>query len=460
MGDRVAAQRLIAQAEESVKANTQATNDHAYQLASSAAFADPTWGEGFYKNGNIACDLNKPEAAIACYRRALECEMEPEMKGMTLSNLGWQLHLIGKTREAHDILMQAVDVAPKLALPWLHLSTVHGTLDQTETAVSCARKLVELSPPGDALAEFGLSFALLFNRQFKEGLKAFEARFTYRLKQYLHYPWPKWKGEDGKTVFLVADQGLGDTLSYARFVDRAAKRARYLHLCIQPELRRVFEHAFMHLPNINFLPTPTNFPGDCDAWTTFVSLPYALGLSDHEYINQPGIDIPRWPINNSWKVPDRKLHVGIAWAGSPQNDIDKHRNVSITQFLDLYRVPGIQLYSLQVDGKKGELYTTGGAPVIKDLTGYVRDCADTFSILQNLDLVVTIESALGHIAGAANVPCVIPYSWLGRDYRAGATGESPLWYKKHKFFRQSDDRQWQGPFDRIVEYLKEWPHGN
>jgi hypothetical protein len=270
----------------------------------------------------------------------------------------------------------------------------------------------------------------------------------------MHYPWPKWKGEDGKTLFLVADQGLGDTLSYARFVPRAAARARYIHMCVQPELRRVFEHAFVHLPNINFLPSPCNFPGDCDAWSTFVSLPYALGLSDDEYINQPGIDIPRFPINTSWKVPDRKLHVGIAWAGSPQNDIDRHRNVPVTQFLDLYRVPGIQLYSLQVDGRKSDLFQAGAAPVVKDLSGYIRDVADTFSILQHLDCVVTIESALGHIAGAAGKRCYIPYSFAGRDYRIGARGDNVLWYPNHTIHRQGDDRQWQPCFDHIAEELQ------
>ena len=86
-------------------------------------------------------------------------------------------------------------------------------------------------------------------------------------------------------------------------------------------------------------------------------------------------------MSDQWKVPDRKFHIGIAWAGSPQNDIDKHRNIPIHHFVELYRVPGIQLYSLQVDAKKGDLNLWGFAPLIRDLSGYIRDVADSVSIL-------------------------------------------------------------------------------
>ena len=274
----------------------------------------------------------------------------------------------------------------------MHLSLCHQIWGETDVAVGYSKKCLDLTDPNDGVgyptAEFAHAFALLFDRQYAAGLKHFEARFAARLPQYLLYPYPKWKGENGKTVFLVADQGLGDTLSYARFVERAAGRARFLHLCVQPELRRVFEHAFRHIPNINFLPSPSNFPGDADAWSTFVSLPFALGLTDREIIEAPNIDMPRPEMSTAWKVPDRKFHIGIAWAGSPLNDIDKWRNIPIHHFMELHRVPGIQLYSLQVDAKKTDLNLWGFAPLIRDLSGYIRDVADTCSILQELDFVV------------------------------------------------------------------------
>jgi hypothetical protein len=176
---------------------------------------------------------------------------------------------------------------------------------------------------------------------------------------------------------------FGDTLSMARFVREACGRARYVHACVHPELLRLFQYAFIDIPNLNLMPQPCSFPA-ADAWTTFVSLPFALGLSDDAIRNMPQIkfDAPRTNAKQ-WKVPDRKFHIGIAWAGSPLNDIDKHRCVPVTQFLELYRVPGIQLYSLQMDNKKHELFSTGCAPVIRDLSGIpTRVDSISSSILQ------------------------------------------------------------------------------
>lgn len=466
MGDREGATKLLIQGEQAAQDKSAPTNqDHAYQLLASACYADPQWAHAFYVNGCTASDLQRPHASVALFRRTLEGEQTPNERHKTLTNLAWELMKVGGHAEAMPLLHEAVELEPKSSLPWMHLGLAHTIFGATKTAVACAYKCFELADPNDsvgyAIAEFQLAFALLFDRQYAKGLKHFESRFPARLPQYLQYPYPKFRGERGKTLFLVADQGLGDTLSFARFVEAASKRCRFIHICAQSELRRVFEHAFRHLDNLNFMPSPSNFPGDADAWSTFVSLPFALGLTDEEIANAPNIDVPRYPMPTQWKVPDRKFHIGIAWAGSPLNDIDKHRNIPIHHFVDLYKVPGIQLYGLQVDAKKSDLNLWGFAPLIKDLSGYIRCAADTYSILPHLDLVITVESALGHICSMGNHEHWCPYSWLGRDWRAGCNGtdEQRIWSPKARFFQQSDDMRWEPVFERIVEALREKVHG-
>ncbi len=465
MGNREGAIKLLAQGEASARDKSQPTNqDHAYQQLASACYSDPTYGHAFYVNGCTASDLIRPHAAVALFRRSLEGDLDADERPKAMTNLAWELMKVGGHQEALQLLEQVTDQHPKLSLPWMHKSLCFQIFGQTKTAVSCSRKCLELADPNDGqgypIAEFQLAFALMFDGQYAAGLKAFESRFAARLHNFLHYPYPEWKGEKGRTLFLVADQGLGDTLSFSRFLEQASKRCRFIHLCIQSELRRVFEHAFRHLTNINFMPSPSNFPGDADAWSTFVSLPFALGLSDAEIKAAPNIDMPRPPMSNQWKVPDRQFHIGIAWAGSPLNDIDKHRNIPIHHFMELYRVPGIQLYSLQCDAKKTDLNLWGFAPLIRDLSGYIRDVADSVSILQELDLVVTVESALGHICSMAGREAWVPYSWLGRDYRIGVNENSErLWTPKHRIFQQSDDMRWEPVFERIVEALKEKVHG-
>ena len=458
MGSREQATNLLIKGEQAAQDKSQPTNiDHAYQLLSSACYADPGWSHVFYANGCAASDLTRPHAAIALFRRALENNPEPSELPKALTNLAWELMKVGGQKEAIEHLHRAIDLNPKLSLPWMHLGMCHQTFGATETSVSCARKCFELADPNDghgyAIAEFQLAFALLFNRQYAEGLKHFESRFPARLPNFLLYPYSKWRGENGKTLFLVADQGLGDTLSYARFVESAAKRCRHVFMCVQAELRRVFEHAFQSLRNITFLPSPSNFPGNADAWSTFVSLPFALGLTDDEIKSALNIDMPRFSMPTHWKVPDRKFHIGIAWAGSPMNDIDKHRNIPIHHFVELYKVPGIQLYSLQVDAKRSDLNLWGFAPLIRDLSGYIRDVADTCSILPELDLVISVESALGHIASMCDKECWIPYSRLGKDYRIGIRGMERLWTPHHRIFEQGEDMRWEPVFENIVTAL-------
>lgn len=455
MGNRAAAERFFEQAMQAVadKANPQHLQI-AYQLFGSAVLADPTWENAHYQLGNNNSDLKCALAAIANYRQSLECETTDENRAKVLVNLGWQLHYIGRDKEAVKITEEALKIDDKLVLGWHNLSLINGRFGNDYNSIVYARKAYALDP-NDIHTPIGLAFALLFAGNYQEGFRHFEKRFEWRLHHFLHYPYPKWEGEAGKTVFLVADQGLGDTLSFSRFVPAAAERASFIHLIVQPELIRAFNYALAGYTNINIMPMGTQFL-QADAWSTFVSLPFALGLTDQQVREQPALSFPRFqgPHPQGWKVTDRKIHIGVAWAGSPLNDIDEDRNFPVTDLLELYRCPGVQLYNFQVGDRGKEAREKGAGSLIVDLTGYIRDICDTWSLLPQLDLVVCCESALGHICGAVDFPCWIPYSYKGRDYRAGHTGEKPLWYKRHKFFRQGPDMQWRPVFDRIVEQLK------
>lgn len=424
---------------------------HAYSMFSSACMVDPTFGSAFYQAGNNNSDLELLPAAVACWRRALQCDITDDERGKLLVNMGWRLHSLGRTEEALRVTLKALKLNDKLALGWLNLSMIKGIMDDAKGSVKAARQAFE-TDPNDLHTHIALAFALLFDGQYAEGFKFFERRFEWRLHNFLHFPYPKWLGDEGKTVYLVADQGLGDTLSFSRFVERAAKKCKFIHAAVQPELLRLFSLSLGHISNLNLIPMPGPFP-EADCWTTFVSLAFALGLTDEEIRKQPSIHVDFWKAIDSWKVPDRKLHIGIAWGGSALNDIDKHRNIPLENFFELYRVPGVQLYSLQVDSRSKELQDAGSAAVIRDLAPYIRDVTDTLSILQHLDLVITCESALGHISALAGKECWIPYSYSGRDYRIGLHGEKLLWTPKHRVFMQGPDRQWAPVFDRIVQEL-------
>jgi len=426
--------------------------EHALHLFSSACVADPTWGQAYYHAGNNHSDLNALPSALACWRRALECgDLDPGTKAKCMVNMGWRLHGLGRSKEALDITEQALAIDPNLQYGWVHKSQIYTLMGKADLSLQAAEHAYELMP-SDPIVEIAYAFALLHARKFQLGFKHFESRFAYKLKSYLNFPYPKWEGEGDRTIYLDSDQGLGDTLSFARFVPLASKRARYIHLMVQQELVRLFVHAFVGLPNVNIIPKPAPFC-EADAWSTFVGLPTALGLTDEEIRSTPHIECPRVALPAGWKVPDRKLHIGIAWAGSPLNDINPHRSIPFEQFLELYRVPGIHLYSLQVGPENQRMYDSHGLPIVRDLVPYVRDVVDTVAILKELDLVICCESALGHIAALAGTECWIPYSYLGLDYRLGMRGEDQLW-SHHRVFKQGVDRDWQKVFDDICFALE------
>ncbi len=454
MGNRKAAQDIYNAAV--TAANDRSHPDHldrAYRLFVSAGIADPTYGQAFYALGNNTADMKQNHAAVAMWRRALECENTPDEEAKIRTNLGWYLHEIGQIDEAVEMSLQAAKLAPNAPAAFTNLSQMYVLLDDTKRAVECAAKGFELEPD-NVQAEIALAFAQLYDRQFAAGLKHFEKRFEWRLQAYLHSPYPQWKGEPGGTLYLMSDQGLGDTLSFARFVEAACKRCKYVHASIHPELMRLFAHAFLHIKNINLIPQPNPFP-QADYWTTFVSLPAALGLTDDEIINQPHISVPKLGAPSNWKISDRKLHIGIAWKGNSRSDIDRHRSIPMEQFLDLYRVPGIQLYSLQIDENSKDIYERLALGIVPDLKTYIRDVADSCAIIEHLDLVISLESALGHISGLVGKETWVPYSYAGRDYRAGVRGDNPIWYKNHRFFRMEKGEGWQQVFDRISVALRE-----
>jgi len=431
-----------------------------YQLYSSACMNDD-FGMGWHMLGSTLDDMQISAAAMAAHRRALELpegnipgDMGPKERAKSMVQLAYRLYVLGRIDEADRVIATAIKMDGRIPQAYCVRSLILSMQGEHLLACENARHGLEMEPD-NATIETALGLALMFRGDLAEGLKHFEARYRYKLRHFLTFPYPQWHGESGKTVFLVADQGLGDTLSFSRFVARAAKRCKFLYVGAQKELVRLFKASFQHIPNIEIIPPMATGWPPADCWTAFVSLPTALGLSQDEIVNAKNIVIPQFTVPMSWKSPDRKIHIGVAWAGSMASDIAHHKSFAVENLLRLYEIPGVQLYSLQCDDKKEELHRAGCAALIRDLSPFINDVADTTAILRHLDLVVTVESALGHIAGHCGKRTIIPYSALGQDYRIGRDGENIIWYGKHSVVKQKLDEPWSLTFDRVVEAVRE-----
>lgn len=435
------------------------------KLLLSAVHLDPSIAIAWHDMGVVLFDQGHRDCAIAAYRRALECEQDGspgcltgEKRGRCMVNLGQALFHSGRIDEAiaASRLAAGMDSNPSFALTNLSLAqSVGGDVSQSLHSAMCA---YEADP--NVYARMALAFALFYERRWIEALRHYEARFEYRQPQYLSYPYPRWSGEtlEGKTLYLAAEQGLGDTLSFFRFVPLALRYGQektILH--VQPESLRLFRWLASGWGNVDVLPLGTGLP-KADAWCPMTSLPLALGLTDAEFENakSPPIAWHGLPaLRYEWKATNRKIHIGIAWRGSAANDIDRWRNIPLHFFLELYRVPGVQLYSLQkADGTK-ELESMQGSGLIRDLSPFITDVTDTLEIMRGLDLVVTVESSPGHMAGLVDCECWIPYSYHGADWRIGRKERGSLWYPRHRIFKQGPDASWGPVFERIVEALRE-----
>jgi tetratricopeptide (TPR) repeat protein len=432
----------------------------AYQLHASSVMNDPDFGMGWHELANDLGDMKFSAAAAAAHRRALELpdgdipgDMQPQYRIKSLVDLAYRLHQLGYNGEARQHIECAMEMDSKVPQAWCVLSLIESMDGRHSEATAASARGLELDPD-NATIETAHALNLLFAGRLRPGLQHFEARFRYRLKHFLTFPYPQWTGEEGKTLYLVADQGLGDTLSFARFVRSAVQRCKFVYIGTQKELIRLFKAAFQDLPNIEIIaPNAVGWPA-ADCWTTFVSLPTALGLTEAEIRNAPQIAIPSFaPTSMTWKAPGRRLHIGVAWRGSTNSDIDHHRSFPVEPLLHLYKIPGVQLYSLQADQRGDELHQAGCGALIRDLRPFITDVADTCAIVRHLDMIVTVESALGHIAGACGARTIIPYSAFGHDYRLGRRGENIIWYPKHSVVCQRAGESWDSTFRRVAHVI-------
>lgn len=432
--------------------------DLKYQLLSSSVVADPTMSMGFYEIGNINGDNWWRDAAVACYRRALELsdgskpgDMTPDWRNRCMTNLAHNLHHLGRNREAKKWVGQAIKNDPRLANAWLTLSLIQNVEGHLTDAVTSARTAMSLEKT--PAIELTLAFALMYSGDYAEGLKHFQARVEYILRHFLSYPYPRWQGESDKTVFLISDQGIGDVLSFSRFVPLMLQRCKFVHMRIQPELIRLFRALFQRHGNLTIEPMPCPFP-PAEYWTSFMCLPTALGLNNEQIADCPTLECPAFDLGTGWKSPMRNFHIGVTWTGSKKNWINHWRSFPLKYLLDLYSIPGIQLYSLQMDENAEEIHKSGSAVLIRDLRPAVRDVCDTIGILRNLDLVISCESLVPHICAMTKTECWIPYSYHGGDFRLGRTEKGQLWNPYSKVFKQNADAEWGPVFQRIENALR------
>jgi tetratricopeptide (TPR) repeat protein len=404
-------------------------------------------------HNNLGCVLHmqgRLQEALAAYRRALE--LDP-----TLPQANQNYAAIARDADAMEravaTLERHVAEHPRDAWSLNDLGNAYRELGRNDLALAAYERALALEP-GHAQAHFSRSFVLLLLGRYREGWQEYEWRWQLPAfnEPARRFRAPMWRGErlEGGTLLLHAEQGLGDTLQFVRFATLAAQRCATVALECQRELVTLLSETAV-LPRV--LARGGALP-EFAAHAPLMSLPAVFGIT-LEDIPWSGPYVRASPgkvaaIRAALETPG--LRVGLVWAGRPQQWDDRKRSIALGALAPLARVPGVVFFSLQV----GEAASQAAAPPagmrLVDIATRIGDFADTAAIVAGLDLVITIDTSVAHLAGAMGVPVWVLIAHAP-DWRYHVQRSDNPWYPSMRLFRQQRDGDWSGAVEQVAVAL-------
>ncbi len=303
-------------------------------------------------------------------------------------------------------------------------------------------------------AETHLSRAVLWllTEDFERGWPEYEWRWQAGCVPRA-FPQPRWDGSplEGRTILLHAEQGLGDTLQFVRYARLVHERGGTVIVECQPALVRLLASC----PGIDRVVARDEPLPDFDVHAPLLSLPGIFRTTldnlpaDGPYLFAQDESIVRWREELSGADG---FKVGIAWQGNPLHQQDHFRSIQIERFARLADVPRVKLYSLQVGAGRDRLEEAAGRLPITDLTEKFVDFQETAALVRNLDLVITCDTAVAHLAGALGVPVWVTIS-AAPDWRWLVDRDDSSWYPTMRLFRQTRLGNWDDVFARVAREL-------
>jgi Tfp pilus assembly protein PilF len=411
--------------------------------------------------GIVLWEQNKPDRATEFYRRALQ--LQPESFD-TKMNLGVSLSDLGHFDEALVWLRGSVRQRPHSAEAWDNVGMTLARQGHWDEAMRCYDEAIRLRPDfGEARRNRALGW--LAHGDFERGFPEAEWRLLCRRPPGLRFPRPRWNGDplEGRTILLHYEQGLGDTLQFIRFAPQVKERGGRVWVLCQPPMVRLLSLC----PSVDFVTANHVSVPDFQVHAPLMSVPCMLrtslaALPRDPYLAADTASIDEWRpvLAGALGVSDLRsvFKIGIAWQGSPKNHIDRWRSFPLAHFAGLAQIPGVRLVSLQKGPGTEQLTAPGNRfPVVQPdhlATGGAdrRDFLDSAALMSLLDLVITPETAVAHLAGSLGVRTWVALSHVG-DWRWMVDGDSCPWYPSARLFRQPALGDWEHVFRSMERAL-------
>lgn len=401
----------------------------------------PTFAEAWANLGHLRSRAFDASYAEHCFRQALQAN--PDLEEAQLM-LGVLLMNQKRFQESEQHYRAYLLRHPGSVASWSNLGVLLACLKREQEAEHCYRQALTLDSQCHD-ASFNLSYILLRQQRWEEGWQRLEDRWQYPLLEN-HFACPRWHGESlvGKTMIIGFEMGHGDMIFYSRYLPiLKVLGVQRLALICHPGLKKLFA-TLADLDQIFSFDDVVPAAG-WDYWTPPMSLPLHCATRAHNipaaipYLQADPALVAEWHM----RIPTGGLRVGLVWQGNPQFENDIERSIgSLQQFMPWAGLPGVQFFGLQKGAGEHEPPPEGLAWLA--LSPWLNDFADTAAALVCLDLVISVDTAVAHLAGALGVPCWILLPDLRCDWRWLCEGEHTPWYPDQTcLFRQPVGGGWE-----------------
>lgn len=349
---------------------------------------------------------------------------------------------------------QAFTMDPDNFSAWNNYGNVLRECGRPDRAIPFLETALKIWPD-QSTANFNLAVAYLLLGDYERGWKQYESRWNFEhLAGLLPNPdQPRWTGQDlkDKTILIFSEQGHGDNIQFVRFIRNLQDLGALIKLQVNENLIPLFSGS-----NIQLF-APDQACGDFDYWTPIMSIPGVLGITldnlqqDLQYI------APDQQLAKAWQLElglKKRLRVGFAWSGRRDSWLNLHKGMPFVEMLTLIKQnTDFEWINLQLDctPEEEQILIAAGVTTFSDR---IHNFSDTAALMHHLDVVVSVDTAVAHLAGALGRPTWVMLNSYALDWRWLLTRSDSPWYPSARLFRQPTMGNWRAVTDKVDKFLK------
>lgn len=422
--------------------------DESLELLLQALDRFPDDPETLYSLGAVLKIKGRLDEAVVCYEKAIK--LNPGLP-QTYYNLGNVFKEKGPLEAAKEQFHKAIQLDPRFAEAYNNLGATYKETGAINDALIMYRKALEIKPDFPE-ARWNMGLTCLLSGKFIEGWEGYEYRWEKPdyIKYKRQFRQPVWQGEElsGKRILLHAEQGYGDTLQVLRYIPLLAGEKVKVFVECPLDLKSLISRS----NGISRVIARGEPLPEFDIHCPLMTLPKIFGTTLESiprtipYLNVDKDLVGAWQMRLNSEAKNWK--VGLVWAGNPEHHNDRNRSCSLEILSPLFQIKNVQFFSLQKGRRAEKDHRSYRDLGLFDLTGQIRDFSDTAALIENLHLVISVDTAVAHLAGAIGkkVWTLLPYN---PDWRWLLEREDSPWYPTMRLYRQSSPGDWTSAIQRV-----------